>query len=639
MDFVSHGKMHVPDDAVRHFIDRGYREGAPFQWARELYRNSQEAGATRIEFGIEKQAAANLGVFRRVELDDGHGMDDEHIVTFYKMLGVGSKPIGGPHENFAIGAKVSLLPWNAHGVVVISRRDGVDSMIWARRDKEGDYGLREWEIEDDDGGLTLSPVVEPYDDPDHGCDWREILPDWVGEHGTAVVLLGNSADQHTVDGDPRYPEEAQARGLDKYLSARLWTIDDNVTLTVIAKEDLTERPKGRRESRDAVLGKRGDSLVGGHPRRVLGLEALLTGDVTETGSVPVDEYGTLVYYALRSEDAPSISDRLPTTQSFTAFEYDGELYEHETHTARFRMFGVAHESVRKRLWLIIKPPQYDPATGTGVYPNQARSKLIWRGNGLPVSEWAHTFAKNMPLAIQAALNVAYASDASDSSTIEDDKERRERLGARFGNRWRAVRYVINRLTGTLRVDRTDGQLPRRPRKPSDKKKKHGTSGKGGSGTGGPATLGTPNPDGSEVAAERRVAVDLPRPKWMPASAFGDESWSAARWMPDEGDSGVVQLNQDHPLFVSEFQQWQSTRANHLADEVRRVVMSVYGDLAVAHVAHVRNFTGARVQEAVISADHVDDMLSPSALTCGLSGLLGAEAMIQTRLGGRFGRAA
>jgi hypothetical protein len=38
------------------------------------------------------------------------------------------------HENFGIGAKSSLLPWNRHGMVVISSVDGDAAMIWVTTD-------------------------------------------------------------------------------------------------------------------------------------------------------------------------------------------------------------------------------------------------------------------------------------------------------------------------------------------------------------------------------------------------------------------------------------------------------------------------------------------------------------------------
>src|SRR4051794_39310939 len=101
---------------TQHFIDRIYREGGAFQWVRETYINAAEAGATRVDFGIEWQAVQNVGVYRRVIADNGSGMTGDELVEFFNTFGGGGKPIGGVHENFGVGAKTSLLPWNRHGV-------------------------------------------------------------------------------------------------------------------------------------------------------------------------------------------------------------------------------------------------------------------------------------------------------------------------------------------------------------------------------------------------------------------------------------------------------------------------------------------------------------------------------------------
>ncbi len=95
---------------TQHLVNRTYRESGPFQWARETYINAREAGATRVEFGIEWQAVANKGVYRRLIADNGSGMDAEQMVEFFNTYGGGGKPIGGEHENFGVGAKTSLLP-------------------------------------------------------------------------------------------------------------------------------------------------------------------------------------------------------------------------------------------------------------------------------------------------------------------------------------------------------------------------------------------------------------------------------------------------------------------------------------------------------------------------------------------------
>jgi hypothetical protein len=51
--------------ATQHLIERTYRESGRFQWVRETVKNALEAGAARIEYGIERQAVENKGVYRR----------------------------------------------------------------------------------------------------------------------------------------------------------------------------------------------------------------------------------------------------------------------------------------------------------------------------------------------------------------------------------------------------------------------------------------------------------------------------------------------------------------------------------------------------------------------------------------------
>ncbi len=128
---------------THHLIERTYREGGQFQWVRELLTNAFEAGALRVEFGIEWQAVANKGVYRRLIADNGSGMTAEQLVEFFNTFGGGGKPIGGAHENFGVGSKTSILPWNRYGMVVISWVNGDASMIWVmRHESSEEYGLK-----------------------------------------------------------------------------------------------------------------------------------------------------------------------------------------------------------------------------------------------------------------------------------------------------------------------------------------------------------------------------------------------------------------------------------------------------------------------------------------------------------------
>src|SRR5882672_4245024 len=149
--------MKVSITGASDWIKRLFEACGNYQWAREFVANSLEAGATRIEFGIEWQAVEKLGVYRRTIADDGCGMDREELLSFFSTLGIGAKKIGGVHDHFGVGAKIASLPWNPEGVVVISYKHDRASMIWIVLDDEsGDYELVEFKT-----GDGTSCVVEP----------------------------------------------------------------------------------------------------------------------------------------------------------------------------------------------------------------------------------------------------------------------------------------------------------------------------------------------------------------------------------------------------------------------------------------------------------------------------------------------
>ena len=218
----------VPTDATAHLIRQAYEAGGPYQWAREAWRNSQESGASRIDFDVERQAAENLGVLRRVIIDNGAGMEPEDMRVFLTTFGGGGKPIG-VDSNFGQGFKSSVLPWNPYGVVVISytpsHPDG--SMLWIERLNSGNYALKEWPMTDDYGDAALLDVVVPFNDVTHGCDWSKIRPSWLTT-GTIMVLLGNAPDAHTADGDPDPARGETTKGLIKYLNGRLFDVPEQV---------------------------------------------------------------------------------------------------------------------------------------------------------------------------------------------------------------------------------------------------------------------------------------------------------------------------------------------------------------------------------------------------------------------------
>jgi Histidine kinase-, DNA gyrase B-, and HSP90-like ATPase len=240
------------------FVNRMFEACGNYQWVREFLKNSLEANATKVEFGIEWQAVEKLGVYRRTVIDNGIGMNRDELLRFFSTLGEGAKRIGGVHDNFGVGAKIAALPWNPEGVVVISYKDGQGSMIQIEHDPEiSEYRLVEFQSED-----STTYVIDPQE-VDWGDDinWGAVAPDWSREDGTIVILLGSEEAPDTVLGNPKAGEK-DIKGLSVYLNTRFWDLSQTeVAVVELRSERKTSWPQGasdrddvRRPNRRQIMG-------------------------------------------------------------------------------------------------------------------------------------------------------------------------------------------------------------------------------------------------------------------------------------------------------------------------------------------------------------------------------------------------
>ena len=151
----------LPKGNVAAFVDRAYRDGQPLQFLRELFQNGLEAGAISIR-PVESRVGDTRYAVLSVQ-DNGPGMSASELRNYFSGLGESHNDnVGDPHANFGVGAKISTIPWNKAGVVIVSRTEDSDvaSMIWICFDEDSQsYGLRRW-VTDDDG---LHDVIEAYD--------------------------------------------------------------------------------------------------------------------------------------------------------------------------------------------------------------------------------------------------------------------------------------------------------------------------------------------------------------------------------------------------------------------------------------------------------------------------------------------
>jgi hypothetical protein len=609
-----------------HFVNRMFEACGNYQWAREFLKNSYEAGATKVEFGIEWQAVEKLGVYRRTISDNGSGMTKEELLSFFSTLGAGAKRIGGVHDNFGVGAKVASLPWNAEGVVVISYRDGKPAMIQIELDPDSaDYELVEFQSEK---GTTC--VINPAEvDWGTGVDWAEIVPVWARTHGTTIVLLGSEEARDTILGNPKAGENA-IKGLSVYLNSRFWDLTQlEVIVVELRNERKTSWPTGPDDRDDA---RRPNN------RRIMGAKYYVAdingkdGKLAATGVIALDQGRVNANWWLWEGERPAVHS-YAKKPGYVAVKYKDELLEQSNHKAHFRWFGVADAKVQQNLFIVLEPQLFDSQVGMwGVHPDQSRNRLIFTGNGdkgaaIPLADWGNEFSENMPDEIREAILKA----RGEGPNTLTDEEYRKRLQDKFGSRWTTMQLVQKQqrsddeaIDATIMneqaevVERTPNPNPHPNPSPRKRKRRkhviHLRALAGGNGQG----------------VEREVAVDVPRFTYVSKDEF-ENPWHLASWVPTDPQGPTVLMNRDCPILLEAIKYHQQQYPDVYAQEVEDIVRMTYGEVAVCKIAHSQ-----KLAKHVNEQDLDETYRSEAALTIALMGLLAEESLIGQRLG-KLGR--
>lgn len=332
-----------------HFVNRMFEACGNYQWAREFLKNSLEAEATKVEFGIEWQAVEKFGVYRRTVADNGVGMTKDQLLLFFSTLGEGAKRIGGVHDNFGVGAKIASLPWNPQGVVVISYKDGKGSMIRIELNAE----TAEYELVEFQSQRGASYVINPSEVADWGDDvnWSAVAPEWARQHGTVVVLLGSEEAPDLILGNPRAGEK-DIKGLSVYLNTRFWDLrKTEVVVVELRSERKTSWPQGPKDSDDA---RRPNN------RTIMGAKYYLTDVKSQTGKLassswlPLDGSRVVTHWFLWDGERPAIHS-YAKKPGYIAVRYGDELFELTTHKAHFRWFGIAEVKIQQILRSFLSP--------------------------------------------------------------------------------------------------------------------------------------------------------------------------------------------------------------------------------------------------------------------------------------------
>jgi hypothetical protein len=515
-------------------------------------------------------------------------------------------------------------------------------MIWVKRHEEtGEYGLKLETCEGPNGERLKEAVYDPYDDPEHGCDWANVKPDWITDHGTVIVLLGDSPTDDTVEGDPDR-DERDIKGISSYLNRRLWKIPDEMAVFVdeLRTNDRANWPPSEmiaHGSAEAGRDRRTNyrRIEGAHHFIDYKANNFSRGRLGPQGTVELQD-GTVIHWFLWDGSRPAVQS-YAAISGYIAVLYQNELYDVSAHHSTYRSFGVSDGSVRSRLWLIIDPP-VDPDGKRGVYPRTDRNSLLLKGGPhaggpLPINDWAGEFADNMPDELVAALSAA----RSGMTGTLTDVQWRERLAERFGERWRLPWFRV----GTGGSEGTEPEID----DPPVRKSKRTTLPTESPNSAADGTTTVRHPSlrphvaarrifgkrrGPESAELTSVPGGVPSYRVVPATDVPDGILAVWQSHDPEYPEGVVLINADHPVLQQVIEHWRRQYVSHHGDEIARDVIDVYGQSAVAKVAHSEHL------KSILPVDTVEkDLRSDAALTMSLLGLIAEDHVIATRIGGKY----
>jgi hypothetical protein len=443
-------------------------------------------------------------------------MTGPEMVRYINQLSISTRE-QAHDKNFGIGAKIAALTRSREGLVYLSWKDGIGSMIHVWRDPDTQqYGIRRQERPD--GTLAeWSPISE------------DVKPEQIDEHGTMVILLGNSADADTMEAPEGAPTPSE--WVSRYLNTRYYQFPEGIT--VRARHGWKEP----RTNTDVNTLRR----VTGQ-RSYLEQHASASGKVSLTGAVAR-------WWILKDEGALASNSGHIASSGHMAALYQDELYEmasSRSGVARLQLFGVifGHQRV-----VIYVEPLTEEGTGS-VTPNAARTHLLLDEQPLPWSDWAAEFRERdrFPVEIKELMEeVTAGKDATDHKQAIKDRLRQIRDLMKI-SRYRPA----SRGSLTVAGESPGGKARENGSAPAEG---DGRAGGQGGRAGGVYALFVD--DAGESGEEINPDLD-PDVLWISVAEGTRTSLlledRAAKYLPD---LNLLQINADFRVFTDMIERWES----------------------------------------------------------------------------------
>lgn len=591
------GTMPIRVAHIGFMLERLAKDCGELQFLRELTQNSIESilrlptPEGQIIWDVDWMTYDLNGVFKLSITDSGDGMSGPDMIRYINHLS-SSGAVQAHNGNYGVGAKIAAATRNPAGLIYLSWRANVGSMIHFWRDPQsGDYGLQQ--------------IKHPDDTYGH---WAQIdntiKPELIKDHGTRVVLNGLTPEANTMAAPEGAP--SPSRWVTKYLNTRFFRFPKGVTVKA-------------REGWEFDRSDTDRNLL----RTIGGQKKYLDDHRASSGTVGLTN-ARVRWWILRTESALTQNSGFVASQGHCAALWKDELYEMTTgraNTAALQNFGVVFGY--QQVVLYVEPVE---APGTEILTNTSRTNLLINGNALPWEDWQDEFRKVMPKEIAAHMEAAAA--ASQASHHEDSiKDRLKQIEDLFKlSRYRPAQGGALLVSG-------ESEATGATKRPSNVRSiTENTPGEAGGKTTSVYSLFlTANGvQGSEVKPDT-----YPRVRWVSvidgSRTSGDIEDRAAKYL--ERDNMLL-INSDFRVFTDMISRW-SEHFSAVSGAAAVVVQVVHEWFEQALVEAVLSSNGLRNAQHW-SIDNVRQMLSEESLTAVVLPRWHIEQSIKRALGSKLG---
>jgi len=580
-------------------LDRLAADTPVNQQIRELTQNSLEAIRRRqkagdlaeglVKWDIDWDHFRRTGQYKLCIVDNGDGMTSEEMREYLNSLAVqGANQTQSISENFGVGAKITALYRNRHGLVYQSWKNGTGAMVKLHRDDDlGVYGLASFDLPD-------------------GSDWAPRLkatvrPRGIERSGTKVTLLGSSEEDSTCQ-----PPEGGMNWLVRYLTTRLFRVPDSVKIQVrVLTADVSRWPVAEPASAEKTFNL----------QTIRGMKELLNDYAEHRGTVRL---ATADVHWWLFDDPAKASKDMSTRGGRTCqvgLVFQDEVYIQRVPPVARRIlaaFGVIFGA--EHVVVYVEPRAN---AGLDIRADTARSRVMINGEDVDDANWwerwGQEFKDKMPPEVKATIDAILAR-----SNADPEGKLRERILERLKrirDLLRPSRYRRS-ATGTLSAaNPVPGGLER-----------VGVGGETGRGGGGGGRGGRASDDylaelveeGGESAEEVRPVPKEPDVTWVSRAADTRDPEEmedvAAQIYPNPVTGNVVKVNADFRGYLDVLEHF-GKQFNPAGDpSIRQKIVDCVREWMelqlIEAVVSTRNLVNGRTW----TAEEIEKALSPVALT-------------------------